>query len=427
VNQADRHHDTLRYGSALKSWLAVLSVALGAFVFVTSEFLPIGLLTQISAGLHISDGTAGLMVTIPGLVATFAAPLMTIGAGKVDRRILVLGLTGLLVASNMTSAFASSFAVMLAGRVMFGISVGGFWTIAVTLGSRLVPKPMMTRATTIIAAGISTATVLGVPAGTLIAGFAGWRMAFAAIGGVALLCGLAQLFVLPRLPPPPASGVRQLTHLLRHADARLGLLTIAFVIAGHFAAYTYVTPFLRENASITPGYLSTVLLAYGAAGIVGNFAGGAGVAHNLRATMTGVVALMAGAILLLPLIRGHQPGVTILLVAWGLAFGAMPVSFQLWVFKAAPEALEGGAALLVCTFQIFIALGSVLGGRVVDAFGTSAVMWTGGGAAVVGLTLVRLSRHSPKQIIFPSPQGPEMDGPCLNETCCHGGQRLGDG
>jgi predicted MFS family arabinose efflux permease len=151
MNQAESYHDSLDHRSALKSWLAVLSVALGAFVFVTSEFLPIGLLTQISAGLHVSDGTAGLMVTIPGLVATFAAPLMTVGAGRVDRRILMLGLTGLLVASNMTSALASNFAVMLAGRVMFGISVGGFWTIAVTLGSRLVPKPMMTRATTIIA------------------------------------------------------------------------------------------------------------------------------------------------------------------------------------------------------------------------------------------------------------------------------------
>src|SRR3984957_20599286 len=157
MNQAERYNIPQHHPSALKSWLAVLSVALGAFVFVTSEFLPIGLLTQISAGLHVSDGTAGLMVTIPGLVATFAAPLMTIGAGRVGRRIMMLGLTGLLVASNMTSALAGNFAVMLAGRVMFGISVGGFWTIAVTLGSRLGPKPMMTRATTIIAGGISIA------------------------------------------------------------------------------------------------------------------------------------------------------------------------------------------------------------------------------------------------------------------------------
>jgi predicted MFS family arabinose efflux permease len=417
MSQAAHHHrDSLHHRSALKSWLAVLSVSLGAFVFVTSEFLPIGLLTQISAGLHVSDGTAGLMVTIPGLIATFAAPVMTIGAGRVDRRILMLGLTALLVASNLTCALARNFPVMLVGRVMFGMTVGGFWTIAVTLGSRLVPKPMMTRATTIIAAGISIATVLGVPAGTLIAGFAGWRTAFAAIGGVALLAGLAQLFVLPPLPPPPAPGIRQLTHLLRHADARLGLLTIAFVIAGHFAAYTYVTPFLKQNASITPGYLSTLLLAYGVAGIVGNFVGGAAVARNLRSTVTGVVALMAGAILLLPLVRGHQPGVTILLVTWGLAFGAMPISFQLWVFKAAPEALEGGAALMVSTFQIFIALGSVVGGRVVDAFGTSAVMLGGGGAAVVGLVLVRLSRHSPTQVVLPSAQRPEPTCRCANET-----------
>jgi predicted MFS family arabinose efflux permease len=415
MNQAERYRDSLDHRSALKSWLAVLSVALGAFVFVTSEFLPIGLLTQISGGLHVSDGTAGLMVTIPGLVATFAAPLMTIGAGRVDRRILMLGLTGLLVASNMTSALSSNFAVMLAARVIFGISVGGFWTIAVTLGSRLVPKPMMTRATTIIAAGISIATVIGVPAGTLIAGFAGWRMSFAAVAGVALLSGVAQLFVLPRLPPPLAPGIRQLTHLLRHADARLGLLTLAFVIAGHFAAYTYVAPFLKENAGITPGYLSALLLTFGVAGIVGNFAAGAGVARNLRGTMTCVVALLASAILLLPLVRGHLAGVTILLVCWGLAFGGMPVCLQLWVFKAAPEALEGGAALLVCTFQIFIALGSVVGGRVVDSFGTSAVMFGGGCTALVGLILVRLSRHSSKQVVLPSREGSELDCPCVNE------------
>jgi predicted MFS family arabinose efflux permease len=411
------YHEPLPNRSALKSWLAVLSVSLGAFAFVTSEFLPIGLLTQISAGLHVSHGVAGLMVTIPGLIAAFAAPVMTIVAGGVDRRILVLALSALLVLSNLTSALAPNFATMLVGRVMFGLCVGGFWTIAVTLGSRLVPAPMMARATTVIMAGISIATVLGVPTGTLIASFANWRMAFAAIGGVALLAGLAQLLVLPALPPPPAPGIRQLTHLLRHADARLGLLTIAFVIAGHFAAYTYVTPFLKENAYITPSYLSTLLLAYGVAGIVGNFAGGAGVARNLRSTMTGVVGLLAGAIILLPFVRGSQTGVTILLVTWGLAFGGMPIAFQLWVFKAAPEALEGGAALIVSTFQIFIALGSVLGGLVVDRFGTSAVMLGGGVMAMVGLLLVRLSRHSPKgKTALPSVAGSELACSCVKET-----------
>ena len=376
-----------------KSWLAVLSVALGAFVVVTSEFLPIGLLTHISDGLHVSAGTAGLMVTIPGLVAALAAPLITVTAGRFDRRTLVLALIGLLVISNLLAAFAPNFVVMIAARVLFGITLGGFWTIAVTLGARLVPAGSVARATTIIFAGISIATVIGVPSGTLIAGLAGWRVAFAVLGGVALLIGVVQLFVLPPLPSPPTPGVRQLVSLLGHTDARLGLLTIAFVIAGHFAAYTYVTPFLKNSPAISPESLSALLLAFGVAGIVGNFAGGSFAARNLRLTLIGTLTLLTAAVMLLPVFGQQLVGAGVLLVAWGLAFGAIPVVLQLWVFKAAPEALEGGAALLVSTFQIFIALGSVVGGRIVDHYGTSAVMIAGGIAVLAGIGSVALSRH----------------------------------
>jgi predicted MFS family arabinose efflux permease len=381
--------------SMFKSWLAVLSVALGAFVVVTSEFLPIGLLTHIAGGLKVSDGVAGLMVTIPGLVAAVAAPAMTIVAGRVDRRYLVLGLMSLLAAADLLAAFAPNFAVMLAARVLFGISLGGFWTIAVTLGGRLVPKSAMAKATTIIMAGISIATVAGVPVGTLIAGLSSWRASFGAIGGVALLAAGVQLFVLPSLPAPPAAGFRQLTHLLRHPDARLGLLTVALVIAGHFAAYTYVTPFLKQNPAITPSLLSSLLLIFGIAGIAGNFIGGTAAGKNLRLTLATVVVLLGASIGLLPVFGTHLSGALILLIVWGLAFGAVPIVLNLWVFKAAPDAIEGGAALLVSTFQIFIALGSVLGGMTVDHLGTSAVMWGGGGTAILALIIVILSRPQP--------------------------------
>jgi predicted MFS family arabinose efflux permease len=176
--------------SSWTSWLAVISISLGSFVLVTSEFLPIGLLTQIASSLHVSNGTAGLMVTVPGIVAAFAAPLMTICAGHVDRRTLVLTFIALLIGSNVLSALSPNFTMMLASRVLFGISLGGFWTIAVTLGNRLVPKSQMARATTLILGGVSLATVLGVPAGTVIAGYAGWRASFVAIGGAALVAGL---------------------------------------------------------------------------------------------------------------------------------------------------------------------------------------------------------------------------------------------
>lgn len=364
---------------------------------MTSEFLPIGLLTDIAKGLGVTDGTAGLMISIPGIVAAVAAPVMTIVAGKIDRSILVLSLISLLVVSNVTAALAQNFAVMIVARVLFGITLGGFWTIAVTLGGRLVPKKHMARATTIILAGISTATVAGVPTGNLIASLSSWRIAFHVIAGIALLVGVVQMFVLPRLPAPPAPGMRQLTALLRHSDARLGLLTVAVVIAGHFAAYTYVKPFLKDSG-VSETFLGSMFLAYGVAGIIGNFAGGAAAAKNLRATVSVVIALLAASIMLLPLVRESQAGIAALIIAWGLAFGAIPIALQLWVFKAAPEAMEGGAALLVSTFQVFIALGSVLGGQVVDAFGSSTVMWASGAVSMLGLIVVSLSRHVPQPV-----------------------------
>ncbi|HVJ45409.1 MAG TPA: MFS transporter, partial [Luteolibacter sp.] len=327
--------------ATLKAWLAVLSVSLGAFVVVTSEFLPIGLLTNIADGLKISAGTAGLMVSIPGIVAAIAAPVMMIVAGKLDRRILVLGLIALLAGSNVIAAVAPNFAVMLLARVLFGISLGGFWTIAVTLGGRLVPKSSMARATTIIMAGISIATVAGVPVGKVIADFSSWRIAFAVIGVVALLAGTLQLFVLPKLPSLAAPGIRQLTDLLRHADARLGLATVALVISGHFAAYTYVTPFLKQNPQMSTGFISSLLLAFGIAGIFGNFAGGAAAGKNLRITLATVIVLLAGSIAMLPFFGTNIAGASAMILIWGLAFGAVPIVLNLWVFKAAPDAIEG--------------------------------------------------------------------------------------
>ena len=382
--------------ATLKAWLAVLSVSLGAFVVVTSEFLPIGLLTNIADGLKISAGTAGLMVSIPGIVAAIAAPVMMIVAGKLDRRILVLGLIALLAGSNVIAAVAPNFAVMLLARVLFGISLGGFWTIAVTLGGRLVPKSSMARATTIIMAGISIATVAGVPVGKVIADFSSWRIAFAVIGVVALLAGTLQLFVLPKLPSLAAPGIRQLTDLLRHADARLGLATVALVISGHFAAYTYVTPFLKQNPQMSTGFISSLLLAFGIAGIFGNFAGGAAAGKNLRITLATVIVLLAGSIAMLPFFGTNIAGASAMILIWGLAFGAVPIVLNLWVFKAAPDAIEGGAALLVSTFQVFIALGSVIGGQVVDSFGTSAVMWGAGTTSAIALLVVIVSRSQRK-------------------------------
>ncbi|MEG0884697.1 MAG: MFS transporter, partial [Janthinobacterium sp.] len=251
-------------------WLAVLSVGIGAFALVTSEFLPVGLLPAMAAELAISKGQAGLMITTPGIVAAFAAIFVTVGSGRLDRRIVLLALTALLVVSNLLVALAPSYAWILLGRAMLGVGVGGFWAIGSAIGPRLVAPQHASRAMSIIFAGVSLGTVAGVPAGALVGDLVGWRVAFGAASAIAVLVFVGQLLLLPRLPPTQAIRLRQLPMIFGIRKARLGLIATAMLFTGQFAAYTYIAPFLTQISHLAAGTVSAMLLVYGAAGFIGN-------------------------------------------------------------------------------------------------------------------------------------------------------------
>jgi predicted MFS family arabinose efflux permease len=192
-------------------WLAVLSVATGAFALVTTEFLPVGLLPAIAAELGVTEGVAGMLVTVPGIVAALAAVLVTVGVGKTDRRYVIWGLTATMVLSNALVALSQSFPLILVGRALLGIGVGGFWAIGPALSTRLVSPEAATRATAVVFAGVSVGTVAGVPAGAFLGELFGWRTAFAAAGAVGLLVLLTQMVLLPscrRKKPSPSASCR---------------------------------------------------------------------------------------------------------------------------------------------------------------------------------------------------------------------------
>src|SRR5471032_60913 len=360
------------------AWLAVLSVAVGSFALVTTEFLPVGLLPSIAAELGVTEGIAGMMVTVPGIVAAFAAILVTIGVGKTDRRYVIWGLTATLIASNLIVALSHSYPLVLAGRALLGIGVGGFWAIGGALGNRLVPEAWSARATAIIFSGISLGTVAGVPAGAMIGEMVGWRMAFFTASAVSVLVLAAQMWLLPRLPTTTALTFAQLPALLRVQKARLGMLATLLIFIGQFAAYTYVTPFLSQVAGLSAKTISVLLLIYGAAGFAGNLIGGWAVARSVKHALiaTGVVMGLSAAAM--PLFGATAAGATVLIVIWGLAFGMMPISVQTWMFKAAPDAMESGGAVFVATAQISLASGALVGGVSVDYLGVSSAMVVGG-------------------------------------------------
>ncbi|WP_188191661.1 MFS transporter [Nonomuraea sp. SYSU D8015] len=353
-------------------WLAVSSLAVGTFTLVTSEMLPVGLLTSIASDLGVSAGTAGLTMSAPGLVAAVSAPVLALAARRLDRRTVLLGLMALLAAANLVAALAPGYPVMLAARVLTGVSIGGFWAFAAGLGVRLVPERQVGRATSIILAGVSVASVLGVPAATLVSSFAGWRTAFAALGVVALALLALLAATLPPLPgegPVRGGGVP--------GPLKVVLVLTVLIVSGHFAAYTYVRPFLEQVSHAGPGLVSAALLLYGAAGVLGNFAAGARAARDPRPVLIALAALMALATAALPFV-----GLPLaLLVVWGLGYGGVGVTLQLWIMRSGGGEL--GTALFVGAFNVSIALGSLAGGRLVDGVSISAVMWLGSALSVL--------------------------------------------
>lgn len=370
----------IKDGHPLRDWLEVASVAAGIFSLVTTEFLPVGLLTDIAADFRVSDGVAGYMVTVPGLVAAISAPTLVLAAKAIDRKIILLMLTGLVVLSNIIVITAPTFAVALAARILLGISVGGAWTFGVPIARRLVTERHAHRATAVVIAGISIATVFGVPLGTLIGQTAGWRAAFGATGAFALLVLLVQIVLLRRLPAERALRLRDIVAISRIPAGRAGLVAIALLVAGHFAAFTYLTPFLENVTGASSNTVTAVLLIYGVAGLLGTFLGERAAARSILRSYVGV-AFIVGATLIAAAILGRQPALAIVLITiWGAAFGAVPVEAQIWMHDASPQLFEGGSALFVATFQIAIGVGSLIGGVVIDS---SAVI----GALIVGGSL----------------------------------------
>ncbi|PZF26852.1 MFS transporter [Curtobacterium sp. MCLR17_045] len=400
--------------AARRGWLSVTSVALGSFVLVLSEFLPIGLLPAIADDLDVGIGTAGLMVVATGLVGAVAAPVVTVLTSRLDRRVVLVSLTVLLVVADGLAAIAPSFWVLLIARMLLGVGIGGFWAIGAGIAGRLVRPELTIRATSLITAGVSVATVVSLPLGALVSSLASWRLGFVIGGALGVVALVLQLAMLPRIPAQQRVRFATLGSLLRAPRARVGLIAAAFVFAAQFAAYTYIAPYLQQLVGVGPDTVTIALLVFGVAGIVGNFAAGFTLDRSVLATIGASKFVLAAAVVLLPLLAHSVAGVFVLLVVWGLVWGALPLGMQTWMSTASPAGSETGLALFVTTIQLAIAAGSVLGGAAVSSFGLAADFWLAGGVAIVGavvLVAMGLRKSSAVPTVEPVAADPTPTGP----------------
>lgn len=389
------------------SWASVVAVSLGAFVLVSSQCAPIGLLSQVANDLKITEGEAGLLITFPGVMAAIAAPISISLFGKVNRRFILCGLLLALSLSNFVVAISTSIFPVLLARALLGVSLGGFWTIATSVGSRLRPSQQTLRATSIIYSGISMGTVAGVPASTLLGDWLGWRATFSLWGLFGFFALVGLLRTLPSLPPLPRLAVNGISSLIRLPKLRIGLVYIVLMLVAHFSAYTFVAPFLYESAAITGSLLSAFLLAYGIAGFAGNWLGGWYAGKNLTKAIA--IAATGMTLSLALLMLSNSNGISLLgIVGWGMFFGALPITTQLYVFNAAPNQKENIAAISVSIGQVSIAVGAFTGGLAVDYYDVTGAILLGVALALAlaAMAAYEAIREAQFATRMPSPEFP---------------------
>lgn len=373
------------------AWGAILALAFGMGVLTAAQLLPVSLLTPLAADLGISEGLAGQTVTATSAVAFVTSLVIAFAARSLDRRVLLLGLTMLQIASSLLVAAAPNLAVLMLGRMLLGIAVGGCWSFCAAMAMRLVPEALVPRALAIIFGGGAVASVAAIPFGSYLGSIVGWRSIFLGAAALALLALGWQFVALPSMPARGRTRLATMVRLLLHPQVRLGMLGVLLAFGGHFAYFTYLRPFLEGVTQVGVRGLSGILLVSGLASVVGTFLAGGALAPYLRLTLAPVPLLM-GALAFGLVLFGSDPLVTTALVTlWGLAFSIMPVGWSTWLTRTVPDEAESGGGLFIATTQLAITLGAAAGGIAIDRSGAVGAVVVSGIALLLSVPATALA------------------------------------
>lgn len=357
-------------------WRPVIALASGTGSLVASEFLPASVLPRLAADVGVTVGTAGLAVAATAIAGAITAPTIAVVLPRADRRIVLVSLLALGTLANLAVAVAPTFGVLLAGRLLLGVALAGFWSFAFGAGTHALPGRDRIISSG-LAFGVSIATVAGVPVGAVVSDEIGWRAAFVGAAALTAISGAAVATALPSVPAHPSAGFRMLRQALRHRRLMLGIAGVVFVAFGNFAAYPYIRLATDRVATDSTSWL---LVMWGIGAIAGTIIAGM-VAGRLRA-LVATAPLLLGASLFTTATASSLPVLAIAIVLWGLAFNMVPVATQLWVTRVESERTESAVSLQVTAFQVAITLGSAIGGTLLDENGVQAPLLIGGAAAV---------------------------------------------
>ncbi|EBN4512738.1 sugar transporter [Salmonella enterica] len=359
------------------AWLRVVTLAIAAFIFNTTEFVPVGLLSDIAESFHMQTAQVGIMLTIYAwVVAVMSLPFMLL-TSQMERRKLLICLFVLFIASHVLSFLAWNFTVLVISRIGIAFAHAIFWSITASLAIRLAPAGKRAQVLSLIATGTALAMVLGLPIGRVVGQYFGWRTTFFAIGMGALITLLCLIKLLPKLPSEHSGSLKSLPLLFRRpALMSLYVLTVV-VVTAHYTAYSYIEPFVQNVAGLSANFATVLLLILGGAGIIGSLVFGKLGNRHASSLVSIAIALLVVCLLLLLPAADSEAHLAILSIFWGIAIMVIGLGMQVKVLALAPDATDVAMALFSGIFNIGIGAGALVGNQVSLHWSMSAIGYIG--------------------------------------------------
>ncbi|SLM62930.1 MULTISPECIES: sugar transporter [Dickeya] len=385
--------------SRATAWLRVVTLAVAAFIFNTTEFIPVGLLSDIAATFTMKTEDVGLMITIYAWIVTVASLICMLLTSAIERRKLLIGLFCLFIASHLLSAVAWNFSVLVLSRAGVALAHSVFWSITASLAIRLAPPGKRAQALGLIATGSSLAMVLGLPLGRVIGQYLGWRMTFLTIaaGATVALVMLARL--LPRLPSEHSGSLASVPKLFRRpALVGIYLLTVV-VVSAHFTAYSYIEPFIQTVARLPENFTTLILLLFGCAGIVGSMLYSRYSERFPLGFLVSAMLLLFICLTLLMPVSAYPFGLTVLCLVWGLAMMAIGLAMQAKVLSLAPDASDIAMSIFSGLFNLGIGAGALLGSQVSLHLGMANIGYVGAPLVLLALLTVLLTVYRNARLV----------------------------
>ncbi|SCG76900.1 MFS transporter [Micromonospora inositola] len=372
--------------------LVVLSLT--AFAFITTELLPIGLLTLIAPDLDRSRSQVGLLVSGYAVVVVLASVPLTRLTHRIPRRRL-LGVTMVLfAAANAVAALASTYAVLAGARLVTALTQALFWSVASATVTGPFPVAVRGRVVALFSTGAALAPVLGVPLGTWLGQQAGWRASFAVLAGVGLATAAAVVVLIPTYPPAAGGAARGTA-----PDARrfaMLLVATALGVTGFLTLQTYVTPFLLDVSGFTAAALAPLLFVSGAAGVAGTIAVARTLDAHPIASLVAPLSIGTASLLGLYALGALEPATVCLLAGVGFAYAAFATAVQNRMLQLAPGSTDLASAGVSTAFNAGIATGSLLGGALLPGPGPQLLALVGGLLTLAALGVLAVdARRAP--------------------------------